>query len=88
MARDFECYGTTGPAGSAVLLLFGAANRDPGARRVAQPLAGVGHRLRDGTALTDLDRARLGAAAHRIALRRLRIHAGSGASHATVPETQ
>ena len=27
--RDFELYGTTVPAGSAVLLLFGAANRDP-----------------------------------------------------------
>jgi cytochrome P450 len=28
MAKDFECYGTTVPAGSAMLLLFGAANRD------------------------------------------------------------
>ncbi|ETW22649.1 cytochrome P450 [Mycobacterium gastri] len=27
--REFECYGTTVPAHSAVLLLFGAANRDP-----------------------------------------------------------
>ncbi|OBJ89868.1 cytochrome P450 [Mycobacterium asiaticum] len=27
--RDFAAYGTTVPAGSAVLLLFGAANRDP-----------------------------------------------------------
>jgi cytochrome P450 len=27
--RDFEMYGTTVPAGSAILLLFGAANRDP-----------------------------------------------------------
>ncbi|GAB3029562.1 cytochrome P450 [Mycobacterium bourgelatii] len=27
--RDWEAYGTTVPAGSAVLLLFGAANRDP-----------------------------------------------------------
>lgn len=27
--RDFEVYGTTVPAGSAVLLLFGSANRDP-----------------------------------------------------------
>jgi cytochrome P450 len=27
--RDFEAYGTTVPAGSAMLLLFGAANRDP-----------------------------------------------------------
>ncbi|OBK44445.1 cytochrome P450 [Mycobacterium kubicae] len=27
--RDFEAYGTTVPAGSAILLLFGAANRDP-----------------------------------------------------------
>ena len=29
MTKDFECYGTTVPAGSAMLLLFGAANRDP-----------------------------------------------------------
>lgn len=29
MLRDFECYGTTVPAGTAMLLLFGAANRDP-----------------------------------------------------------
>jgi cytochrome P450 len=29
LARDFEAYGTTVPAGSAMLLLFGAANRDP-----------------------------------------------------------
>jgi cytochrome P450 len=28
MARDFEAYGQTVPAGSAMLLLFGAANRD------------------------------------------------------------
>ena len=35
MARDFEAYGTTVPAGSAMLLLFGAANRDP--RRFADP---------------------------------------------------
>jgi cytochrome P450 len=27
--KDFECYGTTVPARSAMLLLFGAANRDP-----------------------------------------------------------
>jgi cytochrome P450 len=27
--RDYECYDTTVPAGSAMLLLFGAANRDP-----------------------------------------------------------
>jgi cytochrome P450 len=33
--RDFEMYGTTVPAGSAVLLLFGAANRDP--RRYPNP---------------------------------------------------
>ncbi len=32
---DFECYGTTVPAGSAMLLLFGAANRDP--RRYTDP---------------------------------------------------
>ena len=35
MAQDFECYGTTVPAGSAMLLLFGAANRDP--RRYTDP---------------------------------------------------
>ncbi len=35
MARNFECYGTTVPAGSAMLLLFGAANRDP--RRYQDP---------------------------------------------------
>lgn len=35
LARDFESYGTTVPAGSAVLLLFGAANRDP--RRYPDP---------------------------------------------------
>jgi len=35
MAQDFECYGTTIPAGSAILLLFGAANRDP--RRYTDP---------------------------------------------------
>jgi cytochrome P450 len=35
MARDFERYGTTVPAGSAMLLLFGAANRDP--RRFSDP---------------------------------------------------
>jgi cytochrome P450 len=28
LATDFEAYGTTVPAGSAMLLLFGAANRD------------------------------------------------------------
>jgi cytochrome P450 len=32
---DFECYDTTVPAGSAMLLLFGAANRDP--RRYTDP---------------------------------------------------
>jgi cytochrome P450 len=35
IARDFECHGTTVPAGSAMLLLFGAANRDP--RRYTDP---------------------------------------------------
>jgi cytochrome P450 len=35
VARDFDAYGTTVPAGSAMLLLFGAANRDP--RRFANP---------------------------------------------------
>ncbi|MBO0679903.1 cytochrome P450 [Mycolicibacterium sp. S2-37] len=35
MARDFEAYGTTVPQGSAMLLLFGAANRDP--RRYTDP---------------------------------------------------
>jgi cytochrome P450 len=29
MARDFDAYGQTVPAGSSMLLLFGAANRDP-----------------------------------------------------------
>jgi cytochrome P450 len=29
MAKDFEAYGQAVPAGSAMLLLFGAANRDP-----------------------------------------------------------
>jgi cytochrome P450 len=35
MARDYECYGTTVPAGSAMLLLLGAASRDP--RRYENP---------------------------------------------------
>ena len=35
MAQDFECYGATVPAGSAMLLLFGGANRDP--RRYQDP---------------------------------------------------
>lgn len=35
MARDFTAYGTTVPRGSAMLLLFGAANRDP--RRYPDP---------------------------------------------------
>lgn len=35
MTTDFECYGTTVPAGAAMLLLFGAANRDP--RRYTDP---------------------------------------------------
>ncbi|WP_299557353.1 cytochrome P450 [uncultured Mycolicibacterium sp.] len=35
LAKDFHAYGTTVPAGSAVLLLFGAANRDP--RRYTNP---------------------------------------------------
>jgi cytochrome P450 len=35
VARDFHAYGTTVPAGSAMLLLFGAANRDP--RRFDDP---------------------------------------------------
>ena len=42
MARDLECYGTTVPAGSAMLLLFGAANRDP--RRYDDPDAFNIHR--------------------------------------------
>lgn len=42
MARDFEAYGTTVPAGSAMLLLFGAANRDP--RRYPDPDAYDIHR--------------------------------------------
>ena len=35
VTRDFDAYGTTVPAGSAMLLLFGAANRDP--RRYHDP---------------------------------------------------
>ena len=35
IARDFDRYGTTVPAGAAMLLLFGSANRDP--RRYANP---------------------------------------------------
>jgi cytochrome P450 len=35
MASDFELYGTTVPTGSAILLLFGSANRDH--RRYADP---------------------------------------------------
>ena len=35
MLKEFEMYGTTVPAGSAMLLLFGAANRDP--RRYTDP---------------------------------------------------
>ncbi len=35
IAEDFDAYGTTVPAGSAMLLLFGAANRDP--RRYPDP---------------------------------------------------
>lgn len=34
VARDFEAYGQTVPAGSAMLLLFGAANRDPRRHRL------------------------------------------------------
>jgi cytochrome P450 len=49
MARDFECYGTTVPAGSAMLLLFGAANRDP--RRFTDPDTFNIHR-NDGSHLT------------------------------------
>ncbi|ACC39385.1 cytochrome P450 [Mycobacterium marinum] len=33
--RDYHCYDTTVPAGSAILMLFGAANRDP--RRYHDP---------------------------------------------------
>ncbi|OBI43137.1 cytochrome [Mycobacterium kyorinense] len=49
MAKDFECYGTTVPAGSAMLLLFGAANRDP--RRFTDPATFNIHR-NDGPHLT------------------------------------
>ncbi|RAV09791.1 cytochrome P450 [Mycolicibacterium sp. GF69] len=35
VTRDFEAYGRTVPAGSAILLMFGAANRDP--RRYESP---------------------------------------------------
>ena len=56
MARDFECYGTTVPAGSAMLLLFGAANRDPRrysrSRHVQHPSRQhLAHHLRQGRAL-------------------------------------
>lgn len=49
MAKDFDCYGTTVPAGSAMLLLFGAANRDP--RRFTDPATFNIHR-NDGPHLT------------------------------------
>ena len=42
MAKDFEAYGTTVPAGSAMLLMLGAANRDP--RRYENPDAFDIHR--------------------------------------------
>jgi cytochrome P450 len=42
MAKDFEIYGQTVPAGSAMLLMFGAANRDP--RRYTNPDAFDIHR--------------------------------------------
>lgn len=42
IARDFECYGSKVPARSAMLLLFGAANRDP--RRYTDPDAFNIHR--------------------------------------------
>ncbi len=42
MLKDYEIYGTTVPAGSAMLLLFGAANRDP--RRYTDPDAFDIHR--------------------------------------------
>jgi cytochrome P450 len=35
VARDYEAYGQTVPAGSAILLMFGSANRDP--RRYENP---------------------------------------------------
>ena len=43
LTRDFEAYGQAVPAGSAVLLLFGAANRDP--RRFENPDAFDIHRI-------------------------------------------
>ncbi|MGH3967439.1 MAG: cytochrome P450, partial [Mycobacterium sp.] len=49
MAADFECYGTSVPAGSAMLLLFGAANRDH--RRYSDPDTFNIHR-NDGSHLT------------------------------------
>lgn len=49
MATDFDCYGVTVPAGSAMLLLFGAANRDP--RRFTDPDTFNIHR-NDGSHLT------------------------------------
>ena len=42
VARDFHAYDTVVPSGSAMLLLFGAANRDP--RRFADPHAFDIHR--------------------------------------------
>ncbi len=42
IAKDFEVYGTTVPAGSAMLLMLGAANRDP--RRYENPDAFDIHR--------------------------------------------
>lgn len=42
MAKDFEAYGTTVPAGSAMLLMLGAANHDP--RRYENPDAFDIHR--------------------------------------------
>jgi len=41
MAKDFECYGTTVPAGSAMLLLFGAANRDSRRYEDAETLTSI-----------------------------------------------
>lgn len=49
MATDFDCYSVTVPAGSAMLLLFGAANRDP--RRFTDPDTFNIHR-NDGSHLT------------------------------------
>ncbi len=50
----------------------GAPGRRDRARRVAQPLARLGYRLRHGAAVADLDRSRLGRVARRLAVTQVR----------------